>query len=208
MKRNKLVEYHAKFQIGGLLKLGLGGPYSFVSHSIKPGEDYFEILAKEMEFIAVRPFESLNLEEKSDWSLSETVKDRFTEQLEPVYMKWSCFVPEFSGDGTLFTLIGSQEFGKVCMTQRVDAHFTGIKSGMSVTDLLKVIRDLYTGTHLGEWGTYWMDIPVRDWRLKFVLKRTWKARNPKKSSYEIFVPTPEWVREHAAFATEHASTNV
>ncbi|HVU06460.1 MAG TPA: hypothetical protein VHE10_01560 [Candidatus Paceibacterota bacterium] len=207
MKRQKLVEYHAKFQIGGLINPRLGGPYGFVSHLIKPGEDYFEIISREIDFVAPRPFASLDLEEKGRWTLDEPSKELFSGELEPAYMKHTCFAPKFVSDGSMFMLIGDQEFGQVCHAQRMDAHFTAIKSDVSVTELLKTIRDLYAGRCRGEFGTHWFNIPVRDWRLKLVIKRSWKAANPDKSSYEIFVPPVEWIKEHAAFATKYATTS-
>lgn len=194
MKTRKFHQYNKQFHIGYLLSPRVGGPFQTISHLIPYGvseKEYWKGVAKEIEYIAFRPdFTSINLDETSSWEYDQQTK-QFLKQcrVKPIHNTISCLAPQFSNDGHIYELIGA-ELSRVDRQTWNYSNWSAVNTATSTRTLLEMIEGfLKTGK---------MKYALQ-WKLLYILKISWKATDPKRRSYEIFVPPFEWIKAHAFF---------
>lgn len=194
MKNGKFLQINKQFHIAGFLYPRIGGPYGYVSHLIYANtteKDYWAAIARSIRYTAIHSdFSALSLKSKSQWKLSQKTIDLLTEcETQFDYLKTTCFIPTFEGDGEIYTLIGEE---------RIHTSESWTTSTWSATDTETSIEDLLFMIS-GFFQARLVRREVSAWRLHYILKTTWKAENPESMGYDIFVPPDSWIKEHASF---------
>ncbi len=194
MQTKKFHRYTKQFGIAFLLHPRIGGPFQATSHLIPAGVDedkFWQGVAQSIKYIAVRPdFDSLNLEDTSSWCLSQATEGLFREcEIEPAYNTSLCLVPQFTDDGHVYELIGA-ELSRIDRRTWSYSCWSATDTATSVKTLLGLIKGFLKENKL----QYAMK-----WKLLYVLKISWKHTAPEFRSYEIFVPSPEWIEANAYF---------
>lgn len=193
MKVKKFLNLDTRFKLSGFLNPRIGGPYGYSSHLISRGttvESFMQALAANIQYAAVRPFASLDLQSVNQWEFSpETINLLAECKTQFDYLDCPCLIPSFAGDGTTYTLIGQE---RVLDTESWDySTWTAIDMNTSVEDLLHTLNGFFQARLVRR--------EISEWKLMFILKTTWKAENPKFKGYDIFLPPARWIKEHASF---------
>ncbi len=192
MKTQRFLKLDGRFGLSGFLNPHIGGPYGPTSHLIFPGssiEEHNESLAAGINYAAIRPFASLDLKSPNQWELNSTTDEWMKRHGGFNYNDWDPIVPGFVGDGSILTLIGAGH-SRVNRGNWDHSVWSAIDKETSPEDLLHTIAGFIATDQVRFHNA---------WKLAYVLKTSWKSDNPKKKSYNIYIPQPEWVAEHATF---------
>ncbi|MBU3669047.1 MAG: hypothetical protein FGM57_03735 [Candidatus Taylorbacteria bacterium] len=193
MKVSKFLKLDGKFKLSGFLNPRIGGPYGYSSHLISKNttiESFMQALAANIQYAAVRPFASLDLQSVNQWEFSlETIELLAECETQFDYLDYSCLIPSFAGRGTIYTLIGQERILDTESWKYSTWAATDTKT--SVGDLLHMLRGFFQARLVRR--------EISEWKLVFILKTTWEAENPEFKRYDIFLPPAKWIEEHASF---------
>lgn len=187
MKANKFVEYDKRFRLGGILHPILGGPYGCAYPLYGNGvtyEDMLANLARKVKYVAVRPFESLDLRATNVFQLHKSMPKWHIKDSLTFNRGHTVIYPRFQGDGVVYSLIGSAAW------RGVDDRHPANWSAVDQTPLLEVIKMVRTEYDCGKLEHF------ERWALDFIMKISWKDTDPGICSYDIYLPPQKFLVEH------------
>ena len=197
MQVGKFIEYNNRFGLTGILNPVLGGPYSSCGYVIRKGETREEVLARfarNVEYVAVRPFESLDLQATNAWQLHKRMAQWHVRDTLTFNRGVTAIYPNFQGDGIVYAFIGSAGWRR--MDERYSANWAAVDQ-TPLLDVIRMVKAEYDGRKLEHFER---------WALQLVMRIGWKATNPKRRSYDIYLPPPEFLKEHGVEVKERQLT--
>jgi hypothetical protein len=199
MRTRQYDSYSRQFRLSGFLNPHLGGPTSWATHLIPAGtssEDFNRQQASKINYAAVRPFETLDLQSVNHWNITQQTKDWLTELGHGfTYGNYTHLIPDFEGDGQIFSLIGLHKYRHTDEWEGY-AVWSAIDQETSLEAFLELVKGIYRHRKFAASQFY------DTWRLWYVLKTSWKAIDPARRAFDIYVPDEAWVKEHATFGPE------
>lgn len=193
MKTQRFLSLDKRFGLAGFLHPHIGGPYGYVGHLMYKGttsEDFMRATAANIQYAAVRPFTSLDLQSVNQWELSHQTIELLAECATQFdYLNYSCLIPSFINNGVTYTLIGEEQ---VLNTETWNySTWTATDTATSIEDLLHMLSGFFQARLVRR--------EISAWRLLYILRTTWKAENPECRGYDIFLPSDQWVEKNASF---------
>lgn len=188
MKADKFIECDTQFRLGGIRYPVLGGPGSCAYPIYGNGVTYEDMLAKmakQVEYVAVLPFESLDLQATNVFQLHKRMAKWHVEDTLTFNKRHVTIYPRFQGDGHVYMLIGSA--GWRTMDERCSSNWSAVDQQTPLLEVIRRVKAEYDGRKLEHFER---------WALDFVMKIGWKAADHKRYSYDIFVPAEDFRKEH------------
>jgi hypothetical protein len=151
---------------------------------------YYDKLAANTSFVAVRPFENLNMEATSTWKMNARSRKWLGKSKygKNFFDSVGGLIPAFIGNGVLYEVIYHLPKLLPGISRQ---SWSPITEKMSVKDVISTANTFYDSC-----GAVGFD--YTGWKILFIMRITWKKENPERRGYEIFVPPDNWKPNHTS----------